>query len=88
VCVSKPLKRIIRAELDEMEPVVAESANLRRAHPEIGGALDLYKSQLSELMMTIQRVQMTLLTRRAQMDASRAQLEAVSQWAQALGRTR
>jgi len=78
----------IRVPLDEMEPIVAESASLRRTHPEIAPQLDLYKSQLRELLLTVQRVHVTLLLRRAQLDARQHHHSSVSQWADALNLTR
>ena len=80
--------RMIRAPLNEMEPIVAESANLRGAYPELGAHLDLYKSQLRELLITVERVRRVLLARRSEMSASQVHLEAVSQWAKALEQTR
>ena len=80
--------RLIRGLLDEMQPLVDDSAKVRREHPEIAEQFDLYKSQLGELLSTVQRVHMMFLVRRSKVDASRVHVEAVSQWANALSSTR
>jgi hypothetical protein len=80
--------RSLSEPIAAMALVMERAAELRKLHPEIAGPLDLYKSQLSELQTTLEQVRMMLLARRSQMDAGRVQLEAVSQWANALGHTR
>ncbi len=80
--------RSLSEPIAAMALVMERAAELRKLHPEIAGPLDLYKSQLSELQTTLEQVRMMLLARRSQIDAGRAQLEAVSQWANALGHTR
>jgi hypothetical protein len=80
--------RALSEPIAAMASVMERAAELRKLHPEIGGPLDLYKSQLRELETTLEQMRMMLLARRSQMDAGRVQLEAVSQWANAFGRTR
>jgi hypothetical protein len=80
--------RSLSEPIAAMALVMERAAELRKLHPEIAGPLDLYKSQLNELQTTLEQVRMMLLARRSQMDAGRVQLEAVSQWANALGHTR
>jgi hypothetical protein len=80
--------RALSAEVAEMAPVWAQASELRRTQPELQGELDLYKSQLNELHVTLRSVRLMLLTQRSQMEASRAQLAAVRHWANAFQQTR
>jgi hypothetical protein len=80
--------RKFRQPLDEMAPIIAESAELRRSQPELAGQLDLYKSQLGDLQTTVAQIRMMLLARQASLEAGRAQLSAVSQWMGAYRQTR
>jgi hypothetical protein len=41
--------RQLRETMDAMAPIVAQSYELRRRQPELGGPLDLYKSHFNEL---------------------------------------
>jgi len=78
----------LRAPLEEMAPIMARYVELRRAQPETADAIDVYRSQLKELHAAITQVRVMLLTQRNQMEAGRSHLESVSQWADALQRTR
>jgi hypothetical protein len=80
--------RFLREPLEEMQPILDESTNFRGTNPEIAAQLDLYKSQLRELLITVQQVERRLLARRTELTAGRAQIEAVSHWANALSSTR
>ncbi len=80
--------RALSAPITEMAPVMERASELRKQHPELAEQLDLYKSQLLELQKTLEQLSMMLHARRSQMDAGRKQLNAVSQWASALGQTR
>ena len=80
--------RKIRGPVEEMEPIMAQSANLRRLQPELAGQLDLYKSQLGDLQTTLGQIRVMLLARQASLEAGRAQLSAVSQWMGAFRQTR
>jgi hypothetical protein len=80
--------RKIRQPVEEMAPIVAQSAELRRLQPELAGQLDLYKSQLGDLQTTLAQIRMMLLARQASLEAGRAQLAAVSQWMNAFRQTR
>jgi hypothetical protein len=80
--------RALAVPISEMEPIMARAKEIRTLDPEAAGELDRYKSQLGELHITLQHVHMMLLARRAQMESGRAQLEAVSQRANALSHTR
>jgi len=71
-----------------MAPVMHRAAELRKLHPEMAAPLDSYKSLVHELQTAVEQVRMMLLARRSQMDAGRVQLDAVTQWANALGQTR
>jgi len=78
----------IREPVEEMAAVMERSAELRRAHPEICGELDLYKSQLGEMQTALAQVRLMLLARQASLEAGRAQISAVSQWISAFRQTR
>jgi hypothetical protein len=80
--------RKIRRPVEEMAPIVAQSAELRRLQPELAGQLDLYKSQLSDMQKTLGQIRLALLARQASLEAGRAQLSAVSQWMGAFRQTR
>jgi len=80
--------RQLRATIEEMAPIVAQSSELRRTLPEITDPLDRYKSQLRELQATTTHIKVMLLIRRAKMESGRAHVESVSQWAKALSQTR
>jgi hypothetical protein len=80
--------RSLSAPIATMAPIMERSDELRKLHPEITGPLDLYKSQLRDLQITLEQVNMMLLVRRSQLDIGRAQMKAVKQWANALGQTR
>ena len=79
--------RALSEPLREMAPIVAHAAELRGREPEIAAQLDRYKSRLRELQTTLDQVHLMLLTRRAQLQARRGQLDAVSHWACALRQT-
>jgi hypothetical protein len=70
-----------------MEPVIAQSAELRRTWPEIAAQLDLYKSQLLELQKTVEKLRVTLIVQKASLEGSRAQVNAASQWCAAFRQT-
>jgi hypothetical protein len=80
--------RKIRQPIEEMAPIVAESAELRQMQPELVGQLDLYKSQLGDLQTTLAQIRTMLLARQASLEAGRAQLAAVAQWVTAFRQTR
>jgi len=80
--------RFLQAPLEEMQAILDESANMRGTNPEIAAQLDLYKSQLREMLVTVQQVERRLLGCRSELAAGRVQIEAVSQWANALNSTR
>lgn len=80
--------RDLSASVSEMAPVWAHAAELRLSRPELAGELDRYKSQLGDLHITLRRVRLMLLAQRSQMEASRAQLAAVSCWTKAFQQTR
>lgn len=80
--------RALSAPIAEMAPVMARAAELRIQHPEIAAQLDRYKSQLRDLQLTIEKVHVVLLARRATMQSGRVHLQSVSQWADALKLTR
>jgi hypothetical protein len=80
--------RAISHEVSEMAPVWSQAPELRLLRPDLEGELDLYKSQLGNLHVTLQQVEQMLLAQRAQMEASRAQLAAISQFASTLQQTR
>jgi len=79
--------RALSADVAEMAPLWAQAAELRQLMPELKGELDLYKSQLHELNITLRNVRLMLLTQRSQMNASRAQLAAVGHWAKTFQQT-
>jgi hypothetical protein len=80
--------RKIRGPVEEMAPIMAESAELLRRQPELEGELDLYKSQLGDLQATLGQIRVMLLARQASLEAGRAQLSAVSRWMGAFRQTR
>jgi hypothetical protein len=71
-----------------MDSVCAQGPELRLLRPDVAPELDLYKSQLGDLSSTLHQVRLMLLSQRAQMETSRAQLAAVSHWASTLMSTR
>jgi len=80
--------RQLRVTIAEMAPIVAQSSELRRTQPEIADALDAYKSHLRELQTTITQIRVMLQLRRSRMEAGRAHVQAVSNWADTLSTTR
>jgi hypothetical protein len=78
----------IREPVEEMAPILQQSAELRRIQPEVAGQLDLYKSQLGDLQGILDQVRVMLLARQASLEAGRAQLAAVTQWMSAFQQTR
>jgi hypothetical protein len=72
----------------EMAPIMARAEVLRNLEPEIAEPLNIYRSQLKELRFALQRLQMMLVAKRAEMDARRDQMDAVSRWATTLSQTR
>ncbi|HKM65573.1 MAG TPA: hypothetical protein VJX70_00275 [Candidatus Acidoferrum sp.] len=80
--------RKIREPLEEMAPLLAKSAELRRLQPELNGQLDLYKSQLGDLQSTVVQIRLMLLARQASLEAGRVQVSAVSRWVTAFRQTR
>jgi len=80
--------RRIRGPVEEMAPIMAESAELLRMQPELAGQLDLYKSQLGDLRATLGKIRVMLLARQVSLEAGRAQLSAVAQWMGAFRQTR
>jgi hypothetical protein len=80
--------RELSQRLGEMDAICTQAPELRLLRPDVDGELDIYKSQLGELGSTLHQVRHMLLSQRAQMEASRAQLSAVSHWASTLMSTR
>jgi hypothetical protein len=80
--------RELSSQLAEMAPLWAQAPDLRVLRPELEPDLNLYQSHLGDLNSTLQQVHLMLLAQRAQMEASRAQLAAISCWAQTMQRTR
>ena len=72
----------------EMAPIMDRADVLRNLEPEIAEPLNVYKSQLKELRFALQRLQMMLIAKRAEMDATRGRLESLSRWASTLSQTR
>jgi hypothetical protein len=80
--------RKICGPVEEMAPITAHSTELLWMQPALAGQLDLYKSQLGELQVTLGQIRVMLLARQASLEAGRAQLTAVSQWMGAFRQTR
>jgi len=80
--------RKIRGPVEEMAPIMTESAELLRRQPELEEGLELYRSQLGDLQTTLGQIRVMLLARQASLEAGRAQLSAVSQWMGAFRQTR
>ena len=79
--------RTLKSVLDRMDPLMLQSAQLRREQPELRPDLDAYKALLTELEPLLERIRVMLLARRAQMVLDRGQLEAVARWSDALRQT-
>jgi hypothetical protein len=80
--------RQLREPVREMDPIVAESRELRRVQPEIVGELDLYKTHLGELRTTLDQLRVMLLARQASLRSDQTHVSAVTNWAAALHQTR
>ena len=80
--------RRLQMLVGEMAAVVPQFSELRRLYPENSAEIDLYKSQLTELVATLRGIRLMLLAQRAQLDVQRGQLAAVNQWATAFQQTR
>jgi hypothetical protein len=80
--------RQLRATLAEMTPIVAQSSELRRTHPEIAALLDTYKAQLRELQGLLVQIRVVLQTRQAKLNASKTHTAAVAGWVSAFHLTR
>ena len=79
--------KTLRALLAEMEPVILQSAELRRTRPELAAQLEEYKSQLLELQKTVEKIRVTLIVQKTALEASRTQVSAISQWCSAFRQT-
>jgi hypothetical protein len=66
--------------LSEMEPIIARSAELRRVRPDLAASIDAYKEHLLEIQKTVEKIRVTLIVQKNSLDASRAQVNATSQW--------
>lgn len=80
--------RQLREPVEEMAPIVAQSQNLQREHPEMAGQLDQYKRQLGELQTTLNQLRVMLLARQASLRADQTHVSAVSKWASTFHQTR
>ena len=80
--------KALAALLEEMDLVIGESATLRQTVPEIAPQLDLYKLQLLQLQTTVERLQVALLARRADLETRRVGVDAASRWCISLRQTR
>ena len=79
--------RRLRDFLSQSDSIAARFSELRRQEPELVPDLDLYKSQLLDLSITLRRIHLMLLAQRTQMESDRARLDAVGQWAATLRQT-
>lgn len=80
--------RKLRAAIEEMAPIMARYGGLRHTQPETDEAIAVYRSQLTRLQAALTQVRVMLLGQRSQMEANRAHLQSVSQWADTLQHTR
>jgi hypothetical protein len=80
--------RELRVPIEEMAPIMAQYAELRRSQPELAGQLDLYKSQLIQLQTAVYQLRIMLLTRQASLRTRQTHHAAVSKWVNALRETR
>ncbi len=80
--------RQLRKPVEEMAPIVGQSADLRQAQPEIIGQLEQYKSHLGELQTTLNQLRVMLLGRQASLCSDQTHVSAVSRWASTLRQTR
>jgi hypothetical protein len=80
--------RRLREPVGAMESIVARSYELRRLQPEIGGQLDLYKSQLRDLLTIVMQIRVMLTARQAALSSGQTHNTAVSRWFSALNQTR
>jgi len=78
----------LRKLLAEMEPVILQSSELRRTHPELAAQLDQYKERLWELQKTVEQLRVTLMVQKAGLEATRTQVDATSLWCSAFQQTR
>src|SRR5579885_3319253 len=69
--------RTLKSVLDRMDPLMLQSAQLRREQPELR----------PDLEPLLERIRVMLLARRAQMLLDRGRLEAVARWSDALRQT-
>ena len=79
--------RRLRNFLSQSGSIAAHFSELRRQQPELVPDLDLYKSHLLDLSVTLRRVHLMLLAQRTQMESDHARLDAVTQWAATLRQT-
>jgi hypothetical protein len=80
--------RALMEPIGQMEPIMKQAKSLRNENPEIGKQIDIYTAQLGCLRTTLVHVHMMLAGKRAQMEPTRRQLSAVSQWTNALQQIR
>jgi len=78
----------LRTTMDKMAPILAQSGELRRTHPEIGAQLDRYKSLLRELQEIIRHLRVMLLAKQASLGPRQSHNVAVSRWISAFRQTR
>jgi hypothetical protein len=71
-----------------MDLVLPRSTEIRLMHPELAAPLDHYIRLATALRTELDKVQLMLLARRSSLEAVRSQLQAASQFVDALSSTR
>jgi hypothetical protein len=74
--------------ITQMNPIVSQVQELRRENAEMANQIGIYNAYLGSLQAAVEQIHMMLLGKRAVMESSQRQLYAVSQWTNALERTR
>lgn len=80
--------RSISERLGQMDPIVAQAADLRAKDVQLDADFRTYAETLKQLETTLEQVRFMLLARQAHLNAARSHLETVNLWATAFKQTR
>jgi hypothetical protein len=80
--------RSISERLGQMEPIVAQAAELRAQDARLDDDFKTYAETLKQLETTLEQVRFMYLARQAHLTAARTHLETVNLWATAYKQTR
>jgi hypothetical protein len=80
--------RAIAEPVKQAAPIVAEAKALRASDPDLSAELDIYKVNLSEMQVALERIRFMLIARRAHVESMRSHLETLGLWSSTFRMTR